>query len=52
MAQLNPRSIKRDRAGFAGNPFDLTAGHKQKFRFAIHEARDQPRASHAVNMNV
>ncbi len=52
VAQLNARCVERDGAGIGDDLFDLAVGDKQEFGLVVHEARDQPWAGHAVDMNV
>src|SRR5450756_2710867 len=52
MAQFHPRRIEGDRSGLFYDSLDFTPGNKNKLRIAVYKAGDQPRASHAVNMDV
>ena len=52
VAQLHPRSIKGDGAGFFGYPIDLALGHEDELGLGIDETADEPRTSHAVHVNV
>jgi hypothetical protein len=52
VTQFNARCIIWNRACLFGNILNLIGGHEQKFRFAVNEAGDEPRAGDSVNVNV
>jgi hypothetical protein len=52
VAQFHPGGVEGDGPGFASHPVDFAAGHKQELGLAVNKAGDQPRAGHAVDMNM
>jgi hypothetical protein len=52
VTQLDAWSVKRDGAGFPGDPVDLDLRDEQELGVAVDEAGDQPRAGDAVHVDM
>jgi hypothetical protein len=50
--KLYSRRVEGNSAGFFGDLLDLAGRGEQEFGLVVNEARDQPRAGHAVYMDV
>jgi hypothetical protein len=52
MAQFHILRIERSSTGFSGDPFYLARGNKEELCFVIDKPLDEPRAGHAIDMNM